>query len=703
MKEQLTITPARLGLVDGTSNPFPGLRPFKMEESHLFFGREGQSDEVLLKLSQNRFVAVIGPQRKRQVLLHLLWCASHFVRWLPHWHRGQLGSGGGSSGCQPHRHLADALLSQDGAYLVSDPEQRRIKRTIVSSLLRSSSLGLVEAITQYRRGTDKNFLILVDQFEELFRFKTSIFENKDSLNETLAFVNLLNNAVDYEGTPVHVAITMRSDFIGECAQFPELTSKINDSHYLIPQMTREQQRMAVSGPVAVGGAQVSPRLIQQLLNDLGDKTDQLPILQHALMRTWHYWERYREQPEEAIDIRHYEAIGTMSEASRFTPMRLMTSSMSSSALSARCSSGLSPKKEEITMAYAAPPRLDVIAQIANVPQEEVVEVIEKFREPGRSLLTPAYGVPLTGESIIDISHESLMRIWVRLKHWVDDEAKSVQQYLKLAEAAELYQIGKAGLWRPPDLLVALSWKEQHKPTLVWGQRHHPAFERTIDFLEYSKSEYDTEQRMKELQQKKALKRARTFALAMSGAAIICLGFVMWAIFEKTRAEAASILAEEQKHLADEKSIEAQKNAEEAKLQSDNAKKSMLEALENAKEAERQKEQATLAQALAEEKRLEAERASKDAENQRKIAEQRQVEAEAATQIAVENQKKATEAKERADQLRYLSLGKAMAIKSQQINEKGLRALLAQQAYDFNKDYQGYEYDHDIYDGLYYAL
>src|ERR1700704_5858137 len=44
-----------------TSNPFPGLRPFKIEESHLFFGREGQSDEVLLKLSKHRFVSVIGP------------------------------------------------------------------------------------------------------------------------------------------------------------------------------------------------------------------------------------------------------------------------------------------------------------------------------------------------------------------------------------------------------------------------------------------------------------------------------------------------------------------------------------------------------------------------------------------------------------------------------------------------------------------
>lgn len=42
-------------------NPFPGLRPFDIDESHLFFGRDGQSDEVLDKLSDHRFVGVIGP------------------------------------------------------------------------------------------------------------------------------------------------------------------------------------------------------------------------------------------------------------------------------------------------------------------------------------------------------------------------------------------------------------------------------------------------------------------------------------------------------------------------------------------------------------------------------------------------------------------------------------------------------------------
>src|SRR3712207_5497203 len=43
-----------------TSNPFPGLRPFKSGETHLFFGRDGQSEELIRRLGRTRFLAVVG-------------------------------------------------------------------------------------------------------------------------------------------------------------------------------------------------------------------------------------------------------------------------------------------------------------------------------------------------------------------------------------------------------------------------------------------------------------------------------------------------------------------------------------------------------------------------------------------------------------------------------------------------------------------
>ena len=43
-----------------SSNPFVGLRPFESTESLLFFGRQEQTLELLQRLHQHHFVAVVG-------------------------------------------------------------------------------------------------------------------------------------------------------------------------------------------------------------------------------------------------------------------------------------------------------------------------------------------------------------------------------------------------------------------------------------------------------------------------------------------------------------------------------------------------------------------------------------------------------------------------------------------------------------------
>ncbi|AYB34539.1 High-affnity carbon uptake protein Hat/HatR [Chryseolinea soli] len=684
-----------------TANPFPGLRPFKIDESHLFFGREGQSDEVLLKLSKNRFVGVIGPSGSGKS--SFIYCGVMPILYggfltdaSPNWEVVVTRPGAG-----PIDNLAEALLKNNPEYLASDTEEKKIKRTIFSTLLRSSSLGLVEAIEQTRKDVDVNYLVLVDQFEELFRFKEG--HDVNSVNETLAFVNLLMEAVNYPDAPIYVAITMRSDFIGDCAQFPDLTRKINDSHYLIPQLTREQKRNAIEGPVAVGGASIAPRLVQQLLNDLGDNPDQLPILQHALMRTWSYWSLYRDFEEEHVDLKHYEAIGTMTEAlSQHANEAYDELSEEQKHICEVLFKAITEKRGE-NFGIRRPTRLTEIAAIASVEEDAVIEVIDKFREQGRSLLTPAHGAYITSKSMVDISHESLMRIWVRLKNWVDDEAEAVQMYTRLADAATMYQVGKAGLWRPPDLQLALNWQAKHKPTLVWGQRYNPAFERTLIFLEYSRKEWETEQRIKEMEQKAKLKRARVFGIIMGVATVVCLSFLVYALFQKAQADNARKLAVANAHRADSLrvvsdndrllAIKAKEEAEEAQ-KAEAAQKLLAQEAEKraVQNAELAKRNAIQAQKNAEEAKLNAERALKNeaiAKEQEQIAKQQE-------QIAKDNAAEAL-------RQRYIAQAKAMAVKSKELNDPEQEALIAQHAYKFNTDHRGYEYDNDIYNGLYAAL
>jgi WD40 repeat protein/energy-coupling factor transporter ATP-binding protein EcfA2 len=677
------------------NNPFPGLRPFKIEESHLFFGREGQSDEVLLKLSKSRFVGVIGPSGSGKSsfiycgVLPILY-GGFLTDASPNWEVIVTRPGAG-----PIDNLSESLLRATKEYQEADGEDKKIKRTIVSTLLRSSSLGLVEAIQQSRRSEDINYLILVDQFEELFRFKDSTDPN--SVDETLAFVNLLMEAVNYTDSNIYVAITMRSDFIGDCAQFPDLTRKINDSHYLIPQMTRDQKRRAVEGPVAVGGAKIAPRLVQQLLNDLGDNPDQLPILQHALMRTWSYWSRYKDYDDESVDLKHYEAIGTMREAlSQHANEAFDELDDEQKRICESLFKAITEKRGE-NFGIRRPTRLNEIAAIADVSEEDVISVLEKFREPGRSLLTPAYGTPLGSRAMIDISHESLMRIWTRLKNWVDDEAEAVQMYLRLAEAAAQYQVGKAGLWRPPDLQLALNWQTKHKPTLVWGQRYHPAFERTLIFLEYSKKEFETEQRIKELEQKRKLRNARIFAIVLGTATVISLLFLVYALVQRTQAI-------RQREIA----VELQKKAEE------NEKKAIVAEAEAKKQAEIARQQAEIARqqkAIAEENekladlaRADAVKNATEAKRQEGIALKNADAARKAQTLAEKNEKEAKNQEMKAQAERYRAIAKAMAIKSKELGiNPEQEAVVAQQAHNFNVKYAGYKYDNDIYNGLFRAL
>ena len=242
-----------ISVIREVTNPFPGLRPFGIEESHLFFGREGQSEEVLLKLSKNRFVAVIGASGTGKS--SLIYCGL-----VPILYGGFIASAGSRwriiasrPGSGPINNMAESIVKS--AFSEESDKTKQLKTAFYGAMLRRSSLGLVEALRNIPNTGNENILLLVDQFEELFRYRISR-KGQESVNESEAFVKLLVEAVNQVELPVYIVITMRSDFIGECSNYQELTSLINRSNYLIPQMTRNDFRDAIIGPVAVGNAKI---------------------------------------------------------------------------------------------------------------------------------------------------------------------------------------------------------------------------------------------------------------------------------------------------------------------------------------------------------------------------------------------------------------------------------------------------------------
>ncbi|MGQ0764013.1 MAG: nSTAND1 domain-containing NTPase [Acidobacteriota bacterium] len=608
------------------TNPFPGLRPFESNEDHLFFGRDGQSDELLRRLRRSRFLAVLGTSGSGK---------SSLVRagMLPSLYGGLMTDAGSSwrvalfrPGHNPIGNLAKALSNPQVLGVGDDDDDAALQRTIVEATLRRSALGLVEATRQARMPANENLLVVVDQFEEIFRFRR-MSKGTGPEDESAAFIKLLLEAKKRVDVPVYIVITMRSDFLGDCAQFRDLPEAINDGQYLIPRMTRDQRREAITGPVAVGGGKIAGRLVNRLLNDVGDDPDHLPILQHALMRTWELWIDDRRNGE-PIDLRHYEAVGTMTEAlSRHADEAYAElPNDRSRALAEKLFKSLTEKGSD-NREIRRPTRVSEIAAIAEATPAQVIPVIEPFRQQGRSFLMPPASVALDENSLIDISHESLIRGWTRLRKWVDEEARSANIYRRIADTALLHREGRAGLWHDPDLALALRWREENRPNATWAQHYHPEFETAMAFIDASKTAKEAEIAERERARIRKARQTRIVATVFAVLFFIAAGFGGFALYASNRAYAArnEALAARNEALEEKKRADAARA--EAVKEKNNAVESEKRAVASEQTARKEEERAEEAAKVAEEQRLKAEAASAQARQAQLVAEQRRQQAE----------------------------------------------------------------------------
>ena len=516
-------------------NPFPGLRPFEADEDHLFFGREREIDDLLRRLRTTRLLAVVGTSGSGK---------SSLIRsgLIPSLYSGFMAKAGTSwrvatmrPGEDPFGHLATALSPPDilGS---ADPELAGTQQVLIDATLRRSPRGLVEAVRMAHLPPGDNVLVVVDQFEELFRFRRSR-QIEHSRDEAIGFVRLLLEAAKQNDVPVYVVLTMRSDFIGDCMEYPGLAEAVNDGQYLVPRMGRDALRSAITGPVAVAGGTIAPRLVQRLLNEIGDDHDQLPVLQHALMRSWDHWAA--QDGDLPLDVVNYDAIGTMQHAlSLHAEEAYAEAGTARQDLVGRLFRALTDTFAD-PRGIRRPTSVGELCAISGGTEADVVAVVDLFRHPGRSFLMPPSRVELTSRSIVDVSHESLMRCWERLLVWADEERTAAAFYVRLVQASAWHGQGTAALWRDPELELALRWRRDTRPTAAWGRRivegDEAAFERAMVFVDRSEAERTRERAERTHQRRRKLQQA-WWAAGVLGVMLIGasgLAYVAWR--ESTRA------------------------------------------------------------------------------------------------------------------------------------------------------------------------
>ena len=508
---------------DAPRQPYPGLRPFEADEADLFFGRELHVDALLERLSTSHFVAVVGESGAgksslvRAGLLPAL-DAGFVVEAGADWRVAVLRPGG-----SPLAALADTLLGP-GVLSATGGVPRR---EFALAELRRGPLGLVQLIRDAHLGQSCNVLIVVDQFEELFRYCRDAAQK----DEASVFVELLLRASQQRDVPVFVVLTMRSDFVGDCARFRGLPETLNDNQYLTPRLTREQIASAIREPARVCGGTVDAALVDELCNAVGDDPDQLPLLQHLLMRVWN---RASQQPNRP---RLTSALGremgglhaALNDHARQVYESLDNEGQALARAMFKClTDPLSHRRDLRRDALVGD-----VARVAGATVPATIAIADAFRAAGRHMLMPSPHVPLDADSRLDISHESLIRRWTTLTQWAREESVSARELQRISEEATRERAGDGELLSGRDLARAQDWLKQQNPTPEWAARYvtPDEFEATRDFL--ARSEQDATRRRHD--EAKA-RRVRMYSVATTVALVVVIVLAVGVVRRNTEAE-----------------------------------------------------------------------------------------------------------------------------------------------------------------------
>lgn len=533
--------------------PYPGLRPFDEPDHAFFFGRAEQYYSLYLLVDRCRFATVIGNSGSgksslvRAGLLPLLKQESE---------EGKR-SGNRQWLCKVMRPGESPLTRLVKVFqdLCADADKdiEAARRERVAFDLRRSSAGVDQALEKINRLGDATLLLVVDQFEEIFRYATGAKQARDpraaalAQDEATQFVQLLLALSRTRVRTVHVLLTMRSDFIGDCARFRYLPEAVSAAQFLVPSLTRDQLEEVVCGPIEKAGKIIreqsenareldreptdgavpciDPALVQRLLNDSSDESDQLPILQHCMMRLWERAGKTEKASGSAADadasienplsepgaraergrhlnLDHYADVGRIGGALSQHANDIMWGLQGRELAVEQVFRALSEVDKEGRAIRRAIPFAQLIAEVAGdasdpaIPEGHVGDVLDRFRADDCSFLTPSSSAveKLQLDSTIDVGHEALLRRWEKVsgkadsaqtdagsKGWLRAEEHDGQQYRVLLAALE----GDSKV--PGRIERWLRWWKSPPRTRAWAERYGGQYDHVKRLLKESRA------------------------------------------------------------------------------------------------------------------------------------------------------------------------------------------------------------------------
>lgn len=399
--------------------PYLGLAAYDENSADLFFGREGIVRELISRVKDSRWLFITGPSGSGKSSLAragLIYSLKRGAlpgsdRWL-------------YEALKPGRNPIDELarVASSLAESLNAGEDLRAKGPHDSTILHQwAEIALKD-------DGARRAVILIDQFEETF---TQVAREA----ERAAFLALLTHAATIEGGRVTIVLAMRSDFISNCAAYPQLNDLLNEQFLQVGAMTPAELVSAIAQPALRVGLKVEPELVSQIIADMQGEPGALPLVQFALRDLFDA--QQAKGGVIALTLKDYLARGGIHQAlERHADESFARLSAGEQQIARDVFGGLIQvgRGAEDTRRTA---RLDELAPAGS--ELQTVEAVVRKLADARLIITDERD----GRDIVTIAHEKLIDAWPWLRRLVDENREAIALQNQIAEdAAEWERHGR---------------------------------------------------------------------------------------------------------------------------------------------------------------------------------------------------------------------------------------------------------------------
>lgn len=362
--------------------PYRGFLPFMPEHRRFFFGREREVQELC-----ERWKTLLAKQAPRLIVVDGV-------------------SGAGKS-----------------SFVLAGASQRLLQQlgpgsTAVRILPGNAPLqALAGALAKQQPGAPQ--LIIVEQLEELIVQTEDPAERTEFMHRLWALASK-PHAPGQSESAVSVLMTLRTDFLHQLGSLTlDATGRrladvlgVREHRQLLTPLREEQVLAAIVKPAQLVGLQLEAGLAERMLEDVKEEPGALPLLEHTLDLLW------QERKGNVLTQAAYDELGGVAGALHAHADRLLDTLDAEDSKQARhlllwLGTGWTSSHQGLRN------RMQVAAlrPTAQSEQRRFDRVLRRLVDERLLVLDLAQ----SGEELVEVAHETLLRRWKRLLSWVQEE------------------------------------------------------------------------------------------------------------------------------------------------------------------------------------------------------------------------------------------------------------------------------------------